>query len=215
MQQKVIDTKLIMNEFIFHNIQSNNQAYWLGFLAADGSIKSNKNCLEIGLSTKDIDHLEKFKRFIDSNINILSKMNHCSNNDKWYPASYLFTHSKQIVDDLAQYGIVPRKSYHNINFLENIPDKYKTPFILGYFDGDGWITQTVSVRFGFCGNKIFIDSVRVYLNKILNLNPQLNLHQDPRSNITFSICSGSKEKLKKFFNLYLLQKKNRGGGGPP
>lgn len=192
-----------MNDFIFHDIQSNNQAYWLGFLAADGSIKPNKKCLEIGLSTKDVEHLEKFKKFIGSDINILNRMNHCSNNDKWYPASYIFIYSEQIVNDLAQYGIIPRKSYQNINFLENIPDKYKIPFILGYFDGDGWIVQTTNAQFGFCGNKIFIDSIRVYLNKTLDLNPQLNLRQDPKSQIVFNISTQGKENLKKFIDLYL------------
>ena len=54
-----------MNENIFQQIDSNNKAYWLGFLAADGSVKGNE--LSIGLSSKDRGHLAKFLTFIGSN----------------------------------------------------------------------------------------------------------------------------------------------------
>ena len=50
-----------MKERIFSSIQNQETAYWLGFLAADGSIFENK--LVIGLSAKDTEHLEKFKVF--------------------------------------------------------------------------------------------------------------------------------------------------------
>ena len=44
----------MLKENIFSEITSDNQAYWLGFLAADGSVNGYQ--LQIGLSTKDIEH---------------------------------------------------------------------------------------------------------------------------------------------------------------
>jgi hypothetical protein len=42
-------------------MDSEEQFYWLGFLYADGNISHTGNRLEVRLSIKDIEHLEKFK----------------------------------------------------------------------------------------------------------------------------------------------------------
>ena len=55
-----------MNEDIFKSVSSPKVAYWLGFLAADGSIHKSRNQLEIGLSVKDRSHLEVFKNFLEA-----------------------------------------------------------------------------------------------------------------------------------------------------
>lgn len=192
-----------MNDFIFNKIQSPNQAYWLGFLTADGSIWGEK--VEIGLATKDISHLEKFKKFINSSNNIITKMNHCTNNNKYYSASYFTIKSRQIVEDLEKYQIIESKSYKNINFLETIPKEYIIPYLLGVFDGDGWFTNTdKNMNFGFCGNEKFMEAIRIQLNKILKLNPEIKkIHKDKCSKITYYTQSSSKYNLYKFIKLYL------------
>ena len=119
-----------MNDFIFNKIQSPNQAYWLGFLTADGSIWGEK--IQIGLATKDIGHLEKFKKFLNSSNKISTKMNHCSNNNKYYSASYFTIKSRQIADDLEKYQIVESKSYKNINWL--VADLADIPVMNGNVD---------------------------------------------------------------------------------
>src|ERR1700686_1372684 len=50
------------DENIFEKIDSHEKAYWLGFLASDGSIYNN--AIKIGLSFKDFAHLEKFRYFL-------------------------------------------------------------------------------------------------------------------------------------------------------
>lgn len=195
-----------MNDFIFNKIQSPNQAYWLGFLTADGSIWGEK--IQIGLATKDIGHLEKFKKFLNSSNKISTKMNHCSNNNKYYSASYFTIKSRQIADDLEKYQIVESKSYKNINFLEVIPEEYIIPYLLGVFDGDGWFTNTnKNMGFGFCGNEKFMEAIRIQLNKILKLEPEIKkIYKDKRSKITYYIQSSSKYKIYKFIKLYLSYK---------
>ena len=57
-------------------IQTEEDAYWLGFIYADGSITytPDKKCiryvLEIGLKEEDSAHLEKFKAFIGTHCTI-------------------------------------------------------------------------------------------------------------------------------------------------
>src|SRR5690606_7825362 len=52
--------------------------YWLGFIMADGYIAKDKSRLEITLCEKDLNHLEKFNKFINNNAII-----HKHNKDKF------------------------------------------------------------------------------------------------------------------------------------
>src|SRR5690606_24292057 len=56
------------NDF-FKNIDTEEKAYWLGFLYADGYITQN-NQLRINLSIEDENHLLKFYNSINSNRSI-------------------------------------------------------------------------------------------------------------------------------------------------
>lgn len=192
----------MLKENIFSEIISDNQAYWLGFLAADGSVNGNQ--LQIGLSTKDIEHLYRFKDFIGTPNLIYTKMNHCTNNDKYYSASYINFKNEKIINDLVSYGIVKNKSYQNIDFLSYIPVEYKKPFILGYFDGDGWFTNTEqNSDFGFCGNFKLMTSISKYLAEIFNWEKPLTVIQESHSKITFRIDTQNKSKIKDFLKFYL------------
>ena len=49
----------------FDKINTEEKAYWLGFLYADGSISSKEDKIELGLAEKDLHHIEKFKQTHD------------------------------------------------------------------------------------------------------------------------------------------------------
>lgn len=53
-----------INENIFEKIDTEEKAYWLGFIYADGYVSTNTYAFGIELSIKDIDHLIKFKKFL-------------------------------------------------------------------------------------------------------------------------------------------------------
>lgn len=191
-----------MNEYIFHNIDNDNIAYWLGFIAADGSVSKTKNQLEIGLSSKDREHLEAFCDFLDIDKTIIiDRQNKCK--DKYYPVSIIHIYNKTIKDDLALYGIVPDKSHKNIDFLSYIPDNYKMPFIIGYLDGDGWFMFTdKSHGFGFCGNQSLISNISSFLKQKYNWK-NFNFHQDSKSKITYNLQTSSINKTLDFLQDYL------------
>ena len=54
------------NEDYFQVIDSENKAYWLGFIYADGSISSQNGrySFELSLKGEDINHLHKFNSFM-------------------------------------------------------------------------------------------------------------------------------------------------------
>ena len=190
-----------MREEIFQQIQDDNTAYWLGFLAADGSIHNDK--LEIGLSAKDKEHLEKFKIFIDYQGKITERNTLCTNNGKYYPSCYITFKNNKVIQDLEQYKIIPDKSHQNIDFLEYIPEQFKISFILGLFDGDGWFTNTDKTKnFGICGNEKVIKSIVKYLVNYFFWN-EINVHQYSKSIITFYFQTSSQNKMLDFIKLYL------------
>lgn len=194
-----------MKERAFQLINNQNTAYWLGFLAADGSCsRGRKNRLEIGLARRDRDHLEKFLRFLDLPESMIVDYNSlCSNNGKYYPSSKIDIYNNILLDDLERYNIVPSKSYINIDFLEAIPEEYKWAFIFGYFDGDGWFSNTEkTINFGFCGNEKTMNSINLYLFDYFN-EKAVSVLLDKKTTSTYHFSATAKQKVLKFVNLYI------------
>ena len=69
--QVITSKKYFADETFFDVINTEEKAYWLGFIYADGYITTKRNngnqSLGITLSKSDKEHLEKFKRSIKSN----------------------------------------------------------------------------------------------------------------------------------------------------
>lgn len=135
---------------VFETIDTEEKAYWLGFLYADGSVGSNDNRIELGLAEKDFHHIEKFRDFIG----IFNKIS-------YRPTTKSYRYSFKSIpckSDLIKQGCVPKKS-----LILNFPEKHQVPrelikhFIRGYFDGDGWFTNTESCfQAGIIGTENFI-----------------------------------------------------------
>lgn len=70
---------------------------------------------------------------------------------------------------MAEFGIIQRKSYIDINYLDYIPDEYKMAWVFGLLDGDGGITIITDDRHRnsalvhFTGRKDFLTKLRDYL----------------------------------------------------
>lgn len=119
------------NQNIFEQIDTEEKAYWLGFLYADGYI--NDRSIELTLQENDYDHLVKFREFIgDESIQITYRE---STN------SYrIYIGCKKIAQDLIKLGCVQAKSYIlKFPTLEQVPEYLVHHFMRGYFDGDGSI----------------------------------------------------------------------------
>lgn len=114
----------------FDNIDTEDKAYWLGFLYADGNVSSSDNTVSVGLQINDFSHLEKLKAAIQSNLQV--KRDFSRGRCRFRFAN---SHTKKA---LIAHGLIPRKSY-TLKFPEKIPFILIRHFIRGYFDGDGCV----------------------------------------------------------------------------
>ena len=129
-----IDKDINLNSF--SKIETEEQAYWLGFMYADGYISNDSNKVE--LCIKDFEHLIKFKNFINTRCKISEKKVKINGKIKIYYR--LGFRNKQIHSDLIKCGCKPNKSLI-LTFPneEILPNHLIHHFIRGYFDGDGCI----------------------------------------------------------------------------
>jgi len=105
--------------------------YYLGFLAADGTVSGSRNSVKVGLANVDRDWLIQMKEDLEIERPIRDYQT-----TKGYFVSEITFSSAIIKNTLARYSIVPRKTYVGVS-MENIPNELKIHYIRGYFDGDG------------------------------------------------------------------------------
>lgn len=144
-----------LNNKIFEEIDTEEKAYWLGFILADGYINKTYDKLEIALQEKDLNHLEKFKKFINTSVDIKYK-----EKEKSYRITIC---SKDICRDLKKHGIENAKSLTcrlNSKLLNN--EKLKYHYIRGFWDGDGsiYFTKAYKATVSFVGNKFIINDIK-------------------------------------------------------
>jgi hypothetical protein len=118
------------NHTLFENIMTEEDAYWLGFLYADGNVytKNGKNTISLSLINKE--HVEKFKSFIGVNNKIYDTSNGAF--------SYQFS-SVEVCNNLKKYGLIDRKSTEGKLNFSNINSNLMTHLWRGIIDGDGWV----------------------------------------------------------------------------
>lgn len=170
------EDKYFYNENFFEKIDTEEKAYWLGFIYADGYVYKNSNSriseLGIELQVIDINHLRKFNKSINGNIEIKKINKYDKRYNKTYEHCSLRLYKSKIVNDLINLGVCQNKS-HIIKFPQ-LKENMIIPFIRGYFDGDGCITLNKPRechRFDFtCGSIEFINELREILYNKYNIN---------------------------------------------
>ena len=124
-------TKYSFDRNYFKEINTEEKAYWLGFIAADGCVSAKMNSIRVDLKSSDVEHLEKLRTSISGNQPIAVAHQGAS--------CYMDMNSKQMAEDLFQLGVTPNKSLTLDIKFDLIPKELIHHFIRGYFDGDGSI----------------------------------------------------------------------------
>lgn len=127
-------------ENLFKTIDTEEKAYWLGFLYADGNISKDKNVIELSLKESDIEHLKQYRKFLNLENKPFDYKKKCFTNDV-IKYSYRFSIcSANIKHDLIKLGCYPEKTY-TLKFPteKQAPSKLIHHFLRGYIDGDGCI----------------------------------------------------------------------------
>lgn len=181
--------KYQLDDTVFDVIDTEEKAYWFGFLCADGYNHVSKSCVVLRLQGADKEILEKFKDFLKTNspiyhFNRVTKINKLH---KEYVE--LNVCSVKLSKQLESLGCVQGKSY-TLEFPNSVPEHLYRHFIRGYFDGDGCISirkrndrkrkTSMVYQFTITGRKEFLEVVNNILTQNTGIN-KLQLKSLPRT----------------------------------
>lgn len=131
----------------FDEIDTEEKAYWLGFLTADGWIninkKSNAGVTGLELQYGDIGHLKKFNKSIGGNYQITDRWRTCllsPHKDQKSHLCCIRIFSLTMYQSLVNQGFTNNKSFDA--HIPVIRDDLLRHYFRGYFDGDGCFTFT-------------------------------------------------------------------------
>lgn len=212
------------NKHIFDVIDTEEKAYWLGFIFADGYIdsspleenKKSRYGFEISLKGSDAEHLHKFNEFMGHNKDNV-KIGYVNCNGKRCVRCRWYVANKHLWNTLNSLGCTPRKS-----LILKFPEKrifqdtsLIRHFIRGYFDGDGCLSyykniKTFSPICTFLGTKEFLQVLCSYCelltDRTINHKSNENVYE---VSCTHNIASKLLHYLYDDANIYLQRKYNR------
>lgn len=152
-----------VNHNAFEIIDTQEKAYWLGFIYADGyvSINNGQHIFGMALAIKDRIVLERLKTFLKSDHKIKTYASSGFSNSEYVRLNIT---SNKIVTDLIKHGVLEKKT--NILMPPYIARDLIPHFIRGYVDGDGCITSHLKAKY------------RVFAFKVLGTESMLNFIKD-------------------------------------
>lgn len=169
---------------VFDNIDTEEKAYWLGFIYADGyisytdSIHKNRYVFEVSLKSSDVEHLNKLNKFFKCETNKVT-----INKTEGGYRCRLFLANKHLWEVLNSYGCTPRKSL-TLTFPKIEVFKSKNlirHFIRGYFDDDGCFSRNINVKtvspiIGILGTEDILKNILSYskLEAVIKHDPRHN-----------------------------------------
>lgn len=152
-----------LNESYFASIDTEEKAYWLGFLYADGCVsvrtrngKEKSINLEVGLKESDEEHLVKLAKS-------LSYENYKISHRERTNSVRIVICSTKLCRDLIDKGCVPNKSL-KLQFPDFLPLHLVDHFIRGYIDGDGYVgvrqnKTSQTLRIGVIGTLSMLEGI--------------------------------------------------------
>lgn len=190
-----------VNHNYFDKIDNPQKAWLLGFIAADGSISSNRNQIKIGLSSVDREILEQIQKELNSEREIIDY-----ETNQGFKISELTWSSENQKKQLVKYDIVPNKTYKGM-FLpkfENI--NYQLAYMLGYYDGDGCFKNDGAYcRMEICSYDIHI--LEDFSNLIQNtLSISKSVYKDKNRKNYYTLTYSTKNAIQILDYLYEVMK---------
>lgn len=212
-------TKYIANYDYLESIDSPEKAQILGLLFADGCIYEKNNAVKISLIEDDKSYLEHINRLFSSNKKLYTDNRKgerfYKNLNKSYKIKNSITlafHNKKLMQDCIRWGVVPNKTYSNIDFPK-IPEYLINSFLLGLFEGDGCLSMTTipSKRtdkqyqlhsLHFLLQEKFTKYIVDYLKNVYNINCKYRLHQNCKNNLYKITITRISDLIKLYHLLY-------------
>lgn len=159
--------KYHFNEHYFDHIDSQDKAYILGLLWADGHNRVDKGGVILELQEDDKSLLEKIND-ITENERPLRKVALNNKNPSWKNQYNLLWQSKYLSNVLNEYGMCQRKSLV-LEFPKWLNEELYSHFIRGYMDGDGcvcYMKNNHKIQVSMVGTRIFLEAIQKICEEI-------------------------------------------------
>jgi len=209
--------KYVLDENYFEQIDTEEKAYILGFLYADGcnSVSVSGGCtVSLQLAKQDEEILIKISKIIYYNNVYLREYKRDVTRQNMV---ILSLNSKKISNDLIKWGCVPNKTF--VLKFPSLSDNLKSHFIRGYFDGDGSLTFTqaknrnqITALFAIVSTIEMLDSIGQKC-KDLDIHYRISKRHKDRDNNNYTLTISGNIQIKKFCeflykdaNIYLQRK---------
>lgn len=204
-----------VNTNFFREINSEESAYFLGFLYSDGCVQTKNNAYTVSLKLKSDDQsiLEKFR-------DIMSPSSPIKISEGKY--SYFRINQKEVCEQLIAHRCVPNKSLI-LEFPKTVPKEFLHHFLRGYSDGDGTIyknkfknKKTINTIWKIISTKNFCNQVAKILKEQLDINCSQSLSRSKTNQITTTLSVGGNLQVRKVLDwlyqdatIYLPRKYNK------
>ena len=180
---------MYFDEFFFDNIDTEEKAYWLGFIYADGYLAS-PNTIGIEIKNTDKEHLEKFRNALKAEHTV--KIYHKNSTFGPQDNARFAVHSKHMFTILLNYFKSVHKTYEGcIPKLDN-PELVRH-LIRGFFDGDGSLTglpidneHVFRPSLNFIGTK----ETLTYIEELSNFKWSWSQRHPEKNTNNYQICIG-------------------------
>lgn len=186
----------VEHEDYFDHIDTQEKAYFLGWIMADGnvSIYNGQYSLKLHIQLSDRVLIDRFCEAIGCTNAIVEKETLFRPTGKYHKSCYVSITSVHMVKSLMKLGVVPNKT--GIERMPNLSEELIPHFIRGFFDGDGIVTCTDKSQFvGVVSNLEMLKD----LNKYFKLDNKVCPHKVTPGIGT--IGSSSPKKLKPIYDL--------------
>ncbi len=194
--------KYEVNDHIFDIIDTEEKAYWLGFLYADGCNTVDKyGCQRIifALSEPDIYAIQRFKQFTQ----FVGPIQLYEEKKSKHKKCLIKINSTHMSNILKSIGCGYNKT-KNIQFPTFLRDSLVRHFIRGYFDGDGSVgiykrhnRTTKQAWVQIVGTKDFCESLKNIVN---NLGINCSVNNLANTRCVKSLVIGSNSGVLAFLN---------------
>lgn len=158
-------TRTTYKEDYFDVIDTENKAYYLGLLLADGSKATGRNAVSIDLQEPDSYILNTLREEAAPHVELKTYPNHGVYRN--HLRVRLLMTNKRLATSLVKLGMVPQKSTL-LGAATDIDECLRHHFVRGYFDGDGSayrqdVGNHVRLRVGMRGTEAFLRSLLPWL----------------------------------------------------
>ncbi len=133
------------------------QAYFLGFLAADGYVSKHAHAIQFGLKAKDRQHLQKIADIIPTTAPV--SIAHVGQTKQQRVA-------RLVINSAPIHARVKTLWPRDVDRLPSVPYEFRMQMLLGFFDGDGSVyAQGRYAHSSFVGTIGVLEQVRAMLSE--------------------------------------------------